>query len=68
MAKRFLAAAQIPRASVGKIETGYAVVLRDLRCAASGDTTHEIAAYIELDRNSQVTDQELVWARDLKNH
>ncbi|MGC2529647.1 MAG: metal-dependent hydrolase [Candidatus Acidiferrum sp.] len=67
VAKRFLATAQIPKASVEKTETGYVVVLRDLRYEASGQTKHEVAAYIELDRNSQVTSQEFVWARDSRN-
>jgi membrane-bound metal-dependent hydrolase YbcI (DUF457 family) len=66
VAKQFLATAQIPKASVEKIETGYAVTLRDLRYPASGQTRHEVAAYIEVDRKNQVTDQELVWARDLR--
>ncbi|MGC2802565.1 MAG: hypothetical protein WCA41_12085, partial [Candidatus Acidiferrum sp.] len=65
-ARRFLATAQIPKASLEKTEAGYAVVLRDLRYAAAGETKHEVAAYIELDRNNQVTTQELVWARDLR--
>ncbi|MGB7284762.1 MAG: metal-dependent hydrolase [Candidatus Acidiferrum sp.] len=66
VAKRFLAAARIPKAGVEKIEAGYIVILRDLCYAASGDTEHEVAAYIELDRNNQVTTQELTWARDLR--
>ncbi|MFI5093352.1 MAG: metal-dependent hydrolase [Candidatus Acidiferrales bacterium] len=66
VARRFLATAQIPKASVEQTEVGYAVILRDLRYAAAGETKHEIAAYIELDRNNQVTSQELLWARDLK--
>jgi len=64
-ARRFLATAQIPKASLEKTETGYVVVLRDLRYAASGETQREIAAVIELDASSKVTSQELVWARDL---
>jgi len=64
-ARRFLATAQIPKASMEKTEAGYVVVLRDLRYAASGETQHEIAAVIELDPNNKVTSQELVWARDL---
>jgi membrane-bound metal-dependent hydrolase YbcI (DUF457 family) len=64
-AKQFLAIAQIPKASLEKTEAGYVVVLRDLRYAAAGETQHEIAAIIELDANSKVTSQELVWARDL---
>lgn len=65
-ARRFLATAQLPKASLEKTEAGYAVVLRDLRYVASGETQHEIAAVIELDGNNNVTSQELVWARDLR--
>ena len=68
VAKRFLAAAQIPKASVEKIQAGSIVILRDLRYAASGDSKHEVAAYIELDRSNHLASQELVWARDLKNY
>jgi len=64
-ARRFLATAQIPRASMEKTETGYIVILRDLRYAATGDIKYEVAARIELDPNSKVTSQELVWAKDL---
>ncbi|HTQ59120.1 MAG TPA: metal-dependent hydrolase [Candidatus Solibacter sp.] len=67
VARRFLATAQIPRASVEKLERGYAVTLRDFRYAASGEANHEIAAYIEVNLNNKVASQELVWARDLKN-
>jgi membrane-bound metal-dependent hydrolase YbcI (DUF457 family) len=67
VAKRFLATAQIPKASIEKTESGYVVVLRDLRYAAAGETQHEIAAVIELDLNNKVTSQELVWARDLRH-
>jgi membrane-bound metal-dependent hydrolase YbcI (DUF457 family) len=66
-ARRFLAAAQIPKASVEKTEAGYLVVLRDLRYAAAGETPREIAARIELDLNNKVTSQELVWGRDLRH-
>ena len=67
VARRFLATAQIPKASLEKTEAGYVVVLRDLRYAAAGETAHEIAAVIELDLNNKVTSQELVWARDLRH-
>lgn len=65
-AKRFLAAAQIPRANVEKTDVGCVVILRDLRYAAAGETRHEIAALIELDPDNKVTSEELVWARDLR--
>lgn len=67
VARRFLATAQIPKASLEKTESGYIVVLRDLRYAAAGETAHEIAAVIELDPNNKVTSQDLVWARDLRH-
>ncbi len=66
-AKRFLATARIPKASVEKTETGYIVVLRDLRYGASDQTQREIAAVIELDANNKVTSQEIVWAQDLRH-
>lgn len=65
-ARRFLATAQIPKASLERTEAGYVVVLRDLRYAASGETKHEVAAVIELDLKNKVTSEELVWARDLR--
>jgi membrane-bound metal-dependent hydrolase YbcI (DUF457 family) len=66
VAKRFLAAARYPKASVEKTEAGFAVILRDFRYAAAHETTHEVAAYIELDSNGRVTSAEVVWARDLR--
>jgi membrane-bound metal-dependent hydrolase YbcI (DUF457 family) len=66
VARRFLAMAQIPKASLEKTDVGFVVVLRDLRYVAASDTQHEIAAVIELDPNNKVTSQELVWARDLR--
>jgi inner membrane protein len=67
VALRFLATAQIPKASLEKTEAGYVVVLRDLRYAAAGETAHEIAAVIELDPTNKVTSQGLIWARDLRH-
>jgi len=65
-AQHFLAVAQIPKASVEKTDVGYVVILRDLCYAAAGETSREIAALIELDPDSKVTSEELVWARDLR--
>jgi membrane-bound metal-dependent hydrolase YbcI (DUF457 family) len=66
VAQQFLAAAQMPRASVEKTDVGYVVILRDLRYAALGDPRHEIVALIELDPANQVTSQEIMWARELR--
>jgi hypothetical protein len=67
VAKEFLAIAQVPKASVEKTDVGYVVILRDLRYAMSGETRREIVALIELDPDANVTAQELVWARELRN-
>lgn len=66
IARQFLAAAQMPRASVEKTDVGYVVILRDLRYPALGETRHEIVALIELDPANQVTSQEVMWARELR--
>jgi len=66
-AKQFLAAAQMPKASVEKTDVGYVVILRDMRNAASGETRHEIAVLIEFDPDNKIIAQEIVWARDLRN-
>ena len=65
-ARRFLATAQIPKASLELTETGYSVVFRDVRYAAAGETGNEVTAYVQMDRNNIVTTEELVWARDLR--
>lgn len=65
LARRFLAFAQIPKASVEKAEAGYVIILRDLRYAAARENKHEVAAYFEFDRTNRLTTAELVWARDL---
>lgn len=67
VARRFLATAQIAKASLEKTETGYIVILRDLRYSASGETQREVAAVIELDFANKVTSQELVWAQELRH-
>jgi hypothetical protein len=67
VAKQFLAAAQMPRASVEKTDVGYVVILRDLRYPALGEIRHEIVALIELDPAGQVTSQEVMWARELRS-
>ena len=67
VARRYLAAMQIPKASVEKTEAGYVVVLRDLRHAATGDRKHEVAAYFEFDRANRLTTAEFVWARELRH-
>jgi membrane-bound metal-dependent hydrolase YbcI (DUF457 family) len=65
-AKRFLRAAQFPKASIEKTSEGYEVQLRDLRYEVTGEIRHEIVAVIKTDSNGKITDDALVWVRDLR--
>ncbi|MBV8513978.1 MAG: metal-dependent hydrolase [Acidobacteria bacterium] len=62
-ARKLLAVAQFPKADIEKTADGYGVEIRDLRYAAIGDTRNEIRAWIVLDANGKVLNDELVWAR-----
>jgi membrane-bound metal-dependent hydrolase YbcI (DUF457 family) len=66
-AKEFLSVARFPKATVEKTATGFEVQLRDLRYAAENKTSREIVAIIDTDANGQVTDDTLLWARDLSH-
>jgi membrane-bound metal-dependent hydrolase YbcI (DUF457 family) len=65
-ARKFLAAAQFPKADIEKTGDGYEVELRDLRFTGIGEMQREIRARINLDANGKVLNDELVWARDAK--
>jgi membrane-bound metal-dependent hydrolase YbcI (DUF457 family) len=65
-AKRFLRIASFPKASVEKTPEGYAVQIRDLRYAVSGETRHEVVAVIQTDSNGKVMQDELQWGRDFR--
>jgi membrane-bound metal-dependent hydrolase YbcI (DUF457 family) len=65
-AKKFLRIASFPKASIEKIPEGYAVQIRDLRCAVSGETRHEVIAVIQTNSNGKVTQDELEWGRDFR--
>ena len=61
-AERFLSFAQFPKATVETAPSGTVVVLRDLRAAATDETSRELTAVIRLDRSNQVTSQAIAWA------
>jgi membrane-bound metal-dependent hydrolase YbcI (DUF457 family) len=65
-ARKFLAAAQFPKADIENTADGYVVELRDLRYAGTGETQGEVRARIDLDPNGKVLSDELVWARSIK--
>ncbi|HZC66521.1 MAG TPA: metal-dependent hydrolase, partial [Candidatus Dormibacteraeota bacterium] len=61
-AERFLRFAQFPKATVETTPTGTIVMLRDMKAAATDDTSHELAAVIRLNKTSQVGSQTIAWA------
>ena len=64
--KKFLSVARFPKATVEKTSDGFEVQLRDLRYAASGETSREIAMLVRTDANGKLLDEALIWARDLR--
>jgi membrane-bound metal-dependent hydrolase YbcI (DUF457 family) len=64
--KKFLQVARFPRASVSATENGTEVVVRDVRDSAEEETRFAIAVRVLLDRNGQVTSQELLWASEVR--
>jgi membrane-bound metal-dependent hydrolase YbcI (DUF457 family) len=61
-ARRFLAMARFPKATVENTGTGSRVEIRDLRYAAVGDSGHEVIAVIILDVANRVVTNEIAWA------
>ena len=61
-ARRFLAYARFPLASVEPSETGYRVSIRDLRFPLDDSSWDNIVAIVELDPDAKVTSQKLLHA------
>jgi membrane-bound metal-dependent hydrolase YbcI (DUF457 family) len=68
VASEYLPAVPFPRAIVAKTEDGYEVVLRSMRDLAEGQVRHRIVARIHLDSRLAISDQQLIWARDVHLH
>ena len=64
-ARKFLAVARFPKADVEKTGDGYEIEIRDLSYAVAGER-REILARVDLDANGKTLDDELVWARDVR--
>ena len=64
-ARKFLAVARFPKADVEKTGDGYEIEIRDLSYAVAGER-REILARVDLDANGKILDDELVWARDVR--
>jgi membrane-bound metal-dependent hydrolase YbcI (DUF457 family) len=65
-ARKFLAAAQFPKADIETTTNGYVIELRDLGHSGIGETQRKIRARIDLDSSGKVLSDELVWARNIK--
>ena len=61
-ARRFLAVARFPKATVENTSAGSRVAICDLRFAAVGETGHEVIAVIRLDATNRVVTDEIAWA------
>jgi membrane-bound metal-dependent hydrolase YbcI (DUF457 family) len=66
LAIAFLKVARFPKATIEKTETGYRVELQDLRYAAAGESSREIAVLFELNSAGKIVHRELIWAGDLR--
>jgi inner membrane protein len=64
--KKFLQSVRFPKASVGTIEDGTEVVVRDVRDSAEDEKRFAVAARVLLDRNGKVTRQEILWASEAR--
>lgn len=60
-ARRFLAVARFPKATIEKIREGYRIELRDLRRAAAGENDRAAAAFVVLSPEGKILDQGMVW-------
>ncbi len=64
-ARRFLAIARFPKASIEKTSEGYRCEFRDLRFAAAGETENALAVLVVLSMDTKIRRSEIVWERDL---
>jgi len=65
VAREYLHAVPLPRASVAKTEDGYEIVIRSMRDAVESGTRHRVAARMIVDSKFAVVSQNFVWARDV---
>lgn len=64
-AREFLRVARFPKATVEKREDGYEVLIRAVQNEGESEIRQRLAARIVLDEKVRVTEEELVWAKDL---
>jgi len=65
VAREYLEVTPFPRATVVRTQDGYEVVIRSMRDAVEKETRQRIAARILLDSRFGISDEELVWVKDI---
>jgi membrane-bound metal-dependent hydrolase YbcI (DUF457 family) len=60
-ARRFLAVARFPKATMEKTPEGYRVELHDLRYAAAGNSERATAAFVVFNAEGKLLEQGIVW-------
>jgi membrane-bound metal-dependent hydrolase YbcI (DUF457 family) len=61
-ARKFLAIAHFPKATVQKMDSGSEVQIRDLRYAAAEETGREPMVTVDFDASGKLTSEGIVWA------
>jgi membrane-bound metal-dependent hydrolase YbcI (DUF457 family) len=65
-ARRFLAVARFPKATIERTTEGYRCGFRDLRFAAAGETERAVSALVVMGEDGKVRESEIVWERKLR--
>jgi membrane-bound metal-dependent hydrolase YbcI (DUF457 family) len=66
VAQEFLRVARFPKATVEHFDDGYEVVLRAMQNVGESETRQRVAARVVLNAVPRVTEQELIWSRELE--
>jgi preprotein translocase subunit SecF len=64
-AQKFLSVARFPKATVEKNEDGYEVLIRAVQSEGEVETRQRVAARILLDEKLRVTEERLIWSKEL---
>jgi membrane-bound metal-dependent hydrolase YbcI (DUF457 family) len=66
VAREYLRVMPFPRAIVARTQDGYEIVVLSMRDVAEQETSHRVAARIDLDPRFGVSNEEFVWLKDVR--
>ena len=66
VAREYLRVMPFPRAIVARTQDGYEIVILSVRDVAEQETSHRLAARIDLDPRFGVASEEFVWLKDVR--